>query len=221
LNDKKIPAALIVFDKVVSSNPGFQKFWLLHSIEEPVVDGNRMIIKRTKNGDSGMLVNTVLIPQPSNASIQAIGGKGKESWVFGQNYPNIPAADDANERGEWRIEISPRQKAQEDYYLNVMQITDHSQKEFHKAVLIENETVNGVQLADRVVTFSKNSNKINRPFSLIIRGDATYKLLITDLTQGTWQIMKDGKVVKPALYVRSDDGILYFEGTAGEYKFLR
>ena len=34
-------------------------------------------------------------------------------------------------------------------------------------------------------------------------------------------IKKDGKVYIPALEVRSDDGILSFEGTAGHYEFLR
>lgn len=221
LNDKKIPAALIVFDKIISSNPDFKKFWLLHSIEQPVIEGNTTTIKRTKNGDSGMLVNTTLLPHLSNADIQAVGGEGMEFWTFGKNYPNVPAADDENERGEWRIEISPKQKAQEDYYLNVMQITDNSQKELYKIVSIENETITGAQFADRIVTFSKNSNSINRPFSLQIQGNATYKILVTDLSQGTWQIMKNGKVFIPALYVRPDDGVLYFEGTAGEYKFLR
>ena len=47
------------------------------------------------------------------------------------------------------------------------------------------------------------------------------KFVITDLIPGTWQIKKDGKVYIPAMEVRSDDGILSFEGTAGHYEFLR
>ena len=47
------------------------------------------------------------------------------------------------------------------------------------------------------------------------------KFVITDLNPGTWQIKKDGKVYIPAMEVRSDDGILSFEGTAGHYEFLR
>jgi len=221
LKDAKIPAALIVFDKVVAANPDFKKFWLLHSIEEPVIEGNKTIIKRTKDGDKGMLVNTTLLPELSNADIQPVGGPGKEFWVFGQNYPNVPAADDENQRGEWRIEISPKTKAQEDYYLNVMQITDTSQKELQNVIPVQSDQMTGVQIADRVVAFNKKSNIIDQPFTMNIQGTGVFKILITDLYQGTWQILKDGKVFKPAIYVRPDDGILYFEGTAGEYKFLR
>ena len=94
-----MPAALIVFDKVVSSDPTFKKFWLLHSIEEPTIEGNRFIVRRTKNGDTGMLQNHVLLPEAGNAQIEKVGGKGKEFWVFGTNYPNdaLPnRPDDAN-----------------------------------------------------------------------------------------------------------------------------
>jgi heparin/heparan-sulfate lyase len=223
LKETKIPAALIVFDKVVSSNPDFKKFWLLHSIEKPEISGNRITIMRTKNGDSGMLVDNVLLPELTNAEIVPVGGKGKEFWVFGTNYPNEPKAgtDEANERGEWRVEISPKKHSNEDYYLNVMQITDNAQKNLPLVKRIDGEKVIGVQIADRVTTFSKNFATLDRSFSFSIEGKGTYKFVLTDMLSGTWQVMKEGKVFLPAVMVRSDDGILYFEGLAGNYSFMR
>ena len=35
-----------------------------------------------------MLQNHVLLPEAGNAQIEKVGGKGKEFWVFGTNYPN-------------------------------------------------------------------------------------------------------------------------------------
>ena len=223
LKDTKVPAALIVFDKVVSADPSFKKFWLLHSIEKPEINGNQITIKRTKNGDSGMLVNTALLPDLANANIEAVGGKGKEFWVFGTNYTNDrkPGTDEAMERGEWRVEITPKKAVAEDYYLNVMQVADNTQKKLHDVKRINGDQIVGVQLADRVVTFSKNSETLNLPFNFSVSGAGTFKFTITDLLPGTWQVLKDGKVLYPALSVRSDDGILYFEGTEGTYRFLR
>ena len=83
LKSEKVPAAMVVFDKVVSKNAEFNKHWLLHSIEEPQVSENGIIIKRTKDGDSGMLSNTVLLPAKENLDMQVIGCKGKEFWVNG------------------------------------------------------------------------------------------------------------------------------------------
>lgn len=223
LKEANIPAALIVFDKVVSSKPDFKKFWLLHSIEEPKIDGNQITIKRTKNGDSGMLVNSVLLPEMSNADIVPVGGKGKDFWVFGTNYTNDPRPgdDEALERGEWRVEISPKKAAAEDYYLNAMQITNNTQQKLLDVKRINGDKVVGVQLADRVVTFSKTSETVDRPFNFSVAGKGTFKFVITDLSPGTWQVVKDGKIFLPAMLVRSDDGILCFEGTAGAYSFLR
>jgi len=223
LKDAKVPAAMIVFDKVVASKPGFKKFWLLHSIEQPEIKGNLITIKRTKNGDSGMLVNTALLPDADNSDIRSVGGKGKDFWVFGRNYTNDPKAgtDEALERGEWRVEISPKKAASEDYYLNVMQISENSQQHLHEVKRINGDQVVGVQLADRVVTFSKTAGTIDIPFNFSMAGQGTFKFLITDLLPGNWQILKDGKIYHPALPVGSEDGAISFSGTEGTYRFLR
>ena len=55
------PAALVVFDKVVASDPAFKKYWLLHSMEEPVVRGNATTVTR-----GGRLINTTLLPDAEN-----------------------------------------------------------------------------------------------------------------------------------------------------------
>lgn len=220
--DEKIPAALIVFDKVVSSKPDFKKFWLLHSIEEPIISENNITIKRTKNGDSGMLINTVLLPDLSNADIVPVGGPGKEFWVFGTNYPNEPKAgeDAENERGAWRIEISPKKAAAEDYYLNVMQITGNSQLQLHEAKRIDGEKIVGVQIADRITTFSKNALPIENSFNFSVSGTNSYKFVLTDLQFGKWNVLKDGKAYLQDLEVLSKDGILTFEGIAGNYSII-
>ncbi len=223
LKDDKVPAALIVYDKVVSSNPDFKKFWLLHSIEKPEIKGNQITIKRTKNGDSGMLVNTSLLPDLANANIESVGGKGKEFWVFGTNYTNdrVPGTDEAMERGEWRVEITPKKAASEDYYLNVMQVADSTQQNLHEVKRIDGDKIVGVQLADRIVTFSKSSEIIDRSFNFSVTGKGTFKFVLTDLLPGTWQVLKDGKVLYPALPARSDDKALQFLGTEGTYRLLR
>lgn len=217
--DDRIPAALVVFDKVVSTNPDFKKYWLLHSIEEPAVAGNRTTIMRTKDGDNGMLYNITLLPETQNSEVRKVGGPGKEFWVFGTNYPNIPANDPANERGEWRIELSPKKPSCEDLFLNVMQVADNSQKNFHEVGLIDTGEVIGVGIADRIVTFSKDGGRVSMPFT-VNTGGKSVKFLLTDLLPGTWQIQKDGKVFEPAVLAGAN-GIIYFEGPAGEYRFLR
>ncbi|NCB69981.1 MAG: heparinase [Bacteroidia bacterium] len=223
LKDAKIPAVLIVFDKVVASTPDFKKFWLLHSIEEPEISGNTVTIRRTKNGDSGMLVNTVLLPEIKNADIVPVGGPGKEFWVFGTNYPNEPrpGEDEANERGAWRVEISPKKANAEDYYLNVMQVSANQQKKLHEVKHIDGEKITGVQIADRIVTFSKNCMPLGTSFDLKVCKRANYKFIVTDLMPGKWQVLKNGKSWLKNVNVKEKDGVLSFDGTDGRYRFIK
>ena len=109
-----VRAALIVFDRVVSANPAFRKFWLLQSAVEPAIDGNSQIVSLSQNGWSGKLRNTTLLPRADNASIEKVGGPGKEFWVFGKNYPNATVPPDP-EVGGWRIEVSPKQPSATDF----------------------------------------------------------------------------------------------------------
>ena len=224
LKSEKVPAAMVVFDKVVSKNAEFKKHWLLHSIEEPQVSENEIVIKRTKDGDSGMLSNTVLLPAKENLDMQVIGGKGKEFWVNGTNYANAPQAgrpDPRNERGEWRVEVSPSAPANEDYFLNVIQVADNNCNELHKASLLRGENLVGAVIADRIVTFSKDGETINGKAEMDVQGNGTFKFVMTNMKPGTWQVKKDGKIFIAYKWVGAEDGVLSFEGGSGHYEFFR
>ena len=79
LENEEVPAALIVFDKINSSNANFKKTWLLHGLEEPEINGNRTVFRRTykssvmAHGYNGkMTVDTLL---PAKNTITKVGGK--------------------------------------------------------------------------------------------------------------------------------------------------
>lgn len=221
----EVPAAFLVYDHVVSANPDFKKFWLLHSIEEPVAGEQAFTVRRTKNGDSGMLHCNVLLPQADDLEINVVGGRenGKEFWVFGKNYPNAATTrpDPCNERGEWRVEVCPKAPAAENAFFNVMQVADNKCKNLHEVKMLDAGKVVGAVVADRIVIFSKDSKALKGGFSFTVKGDKTYKVLVTDLLPGTWQVRKDGRVFIAGVDVRESEGVLYFEAGPGTYEFLR
>ncbi len=116
LRNPQVPAALVVFDRVVSADPTFRKYWLLHTLEEPRLSSASVVVDCTQRGNSGRLILNTLLPtcstpalgggssrvegvSPSNrgqdardtsgwATLTKVGGPGKEFWVFGQNYAN-------------------------------------------------------------------------------------------------------------------------------------
>lgn len=228
LGQEEHPAALIVYDRIVSSDPSFRKYWLLHSIEEPSLDKGAFTVARTKDGDSGMLRCNVLLPENDALSMEKVGGQGKEFWVFGENYPNKATTrpDPCNERGEWRVELSSNDLSEETLFLNVMQVADNSCKNLLPVSRIDAGKVVGAAIADRAVFFSRDAEPLKGGFRITIGkndmgGAEKLKVLMTDLIPGTWQIRKDGKAIVPAIEVRPEDGTLYFEAAAGTYEFLR
>lgn len=217
----KVPAALVVFDRVVAADPSFRKYWLLHGMEEPTVNGNTVTMTLSQRGWTGKLVNTALLPQA--AEIAKVGGPGKEFWVFDQNFPNAVRNNrrpEDYEIGEWRAEISPRQPAAADWFLNVAQVMDNGATPLAVERLESGDTV-GVRVADRVVWFQRTGTRTDRPVSFTVPGSGTMKFLVADLAEGTWQVWRDGAIVFPALTVTGDEGTLYFEGPAGAYSLRR
>ena len=232
------PAAMVIYDHVVSSDPSFRKFFLLHSIEEPALypaKGKKatpkLRISRTRDGDSGQMLCSVLLPQAQNLSMEKVGGKGKEFWVFGENYPNEATSrpDPCNERGEWRVELCPKNPSGEDCFLNVIQVGDAGCKDL-PVQRIDAQDVVGAIIADRAVLFCRDSKTLNKAFSFTISdkdiqvaGKMTkeLKVLLTDLAEGNWKVMRDGKVFLESAKVDSADGTLYLTLPAGEYQFLK
>jgi heparin/heparan-sulfate lyase len=220
LGGSAVPAALVVFDRVVSANPAFQKFWLLHSMEEPSIEGNTARLTASGHGWNGQLVNTTVLPQEGNARLTKIGGPGKEFWVFGKNYPNSENPPDP-ESGAWRVELSPRQPAATDLFLNVVQVMDRGSSARLPVEKVESKELTGVRVADRVVLFNPAGGRLAQPVSFAARGDGTLRFLVADLAAGSWQVLRGGHAAGKPVAVSKDAGTLYFEGPAGSYTLKR
>lgn len=217
--DKHIPAAMIVFDKIDSSNPGYKKSWLLHSIEEPQVNNNISTIK-VKGG--GKLVDTAILPSIDNLQIEKVGGSGKEFYYDGTNYENSPQkSNTTNEAGGWRIEISPQAKANTDLFLNVLQVMGTKYNALPVKKINGSDNI-GVVISNYAVMFNKSGEdfKKNVTFDLTcLQANKKYKLLFCDLQEGKWTVYKDGKKIMEQKTVNRNAGSIFCVGTSGKYTF--
>lgn len=214
------PAALVVFDRVVSSNPNFRKAWLLHGLEQPAISANHVIFKDTRPGYTGKLTVDTLLPAASDTEITSIGGPGKEGWVSGVNYLALTKPEGNNEGGGWRIEVSPKTARETDYFLNVLQVGDHTPDvPALPAQLIETDTHAGVRLADRVVLLAKARDRSISPVTFSFAGGGSPQILVADLKAGSWAVERDGKP-SGLVTVSSADGLACFQGEAGSYRLI-
>lgn len=218
LDNARVPAALIVYDYVVSSNKDFKKTWLLHCVQEPVFKENICTVVCDKKGYNGKLVNTVLLPLPQNISWEKVGGPGNEYTVGGVNFPNrLRNENNSGDGADWRIELSPKNPSETDVFLNVMQVTDAGNSRLLPVEKIDTDRMTGMKIGDRIVLFSKNGAPENDPITLEIKETGTFKTLITDIERGNWQVTGPNA---PGL-VRIDNNLLYFQASTGIYTITK
>jgi heparin/heparan-sulfate lyase len=228
LGDARVPAALIVFDRVVSSDPAFRKFWLLHTLEEPRLQGTRATVDRTQRGARGRLELDVLLPAAGDAETATVGGPGREYWVFGRNFTNDvnPArrARSTLETGDWRIEVSPRRAAAEDHFLTVMQATDHTAPGRLPVQRLDAGEWVGCTLAAPdatwVVLSRRDQARSDRPVSFTVGAEARGRFLVTHLSAGRWRAVP---AAGPAQVINVDEstGAVWWEGPAGPWTLTR
>ncbi len=225
LRNTEVPAAMVVFDRVVSADPGFQKYWLLHTLEEPRVDSVSAVVDCSQYGGSGRLTLDVLLPNTDNTNLTKVGGPGKEFWVFGSNYANDIEPDrlerSSIETGAWRIEVTPKSAAAEDLFLNVMQVTDNkSPVRWPVRRLDAGERVGClIEGPDTswVVLMRKDNRRSSEPLSFTVTAQGRMRVLVTDLTSGPWNARREGSNETIELTVPIDSGAAWLEGLAGTW----
>jgi hypothetical protein len=117
------PDHFVVFDRVISSDPDYRKTWLLHTVEEPRIEGAEF----TAVHEEGKLFVRTLLPE--RVSTEKIGGPGRQFWSGGRNWPLPKSYRIPNDHpllGQWRVEVSPRQSRADDVFLHVIQAADRS-----------------------------------------------------------------------------------------------
>ena len=218
LKNEKVPAAMIVFDKIDSSNASFKKTWLLHSLEEPTIEGTRTVLSRTYHstfyeyGYNGKLTLDTLLPAASE--IKKVGGEDGWSNVNGYDYTGYPKNSPVDEGSTWRVEVSPANASKGDYFLNVMQVSDNDKSEYLPVSMVENDLFYGAKISDRVVMFSKSGERADEGFSFEVEGAGELQYTICDVAAGTYSVKSDDRT--QIIEVSENGGVLAFTGKAGK-----
>lgn len=220
LKDKQHPAVFLVYDKVVTANPEHRKYWLLHCVEKPELLPTGFVVRRAKDGYNGKMTVDCLLPSADNIEINQKEGPGHEFEVFGQQFSEEPRPNscDALEAVGYRVEVSTKNPAETDYFLNVMQVMDNNPSPEPLAVTrIVSDTVVGARIGNAVVCFSNTAEVMSGRLTFTIPGENTdITCLLTDLAAGTWAVKRNGGPIITSA-VTKEGGALYFTGRPGNY----
>ena len=218
LSDKDYPGAMIVFDNIKSADKSREKAWLLHVEDKPELTENTITVKRTSLGGEGRLINETLLPAKNDITYRLIGGEGHEYEVDGYNYTAIKKYA-TYENGQWRVELVPKTQKQQDYFLNVLQISDNNDEivPLKSELIKDDKDYVGVKIKDKVVLLSRTGESLSKKIELTVPGEEkNLSYIITGLKSGEWQLIKDGNVVATYDVDKTHD-TAYFKADAGTY----
>ena len=146
------PDLFVVFDRVTATDKNYPKTWLIHTINEPVMKGDREF---SETSDGGKMICRTLYP--ANAMLTKIGGSGKDFWSDGRNWPlpkltpqeygynmNLPP-DNHPQLGHWRMEVSPQTASKEDLFMHIIQVGDKNLSDLPDTETFETATQIGVK----------------------------------------------------------------------------
>jgi hypothetical protein len=103
------PGTFVIFDRVISTKPEFEKTWLLHCHNEPSMQNQTASIT---NGKGQLMVQTLL---PEKAQIRKVQG-----YTYGGQTFDPPQSALSATAAKWRIEVLPSAPQKEDVFLHVL-----------------------------------------------------------------------------------------------------
>lgn len=227
LKDARLPAAMVVFDRVVSGDPAFKKYWLLHCIEEPRLDAAAAVVDRTGEGGGGRLHLSAVLPERENLALGKIGGPGMEFSVFGKNWPNDQPAGtrSSQESGAWRIEISPRRPAAEDLFLAVMQIAPIEGGAIGPVTRVDAGGWVGCRIAatagERIVLFRRDGSVSADPVRVEVSPGNGARVCVGDLEPGRWSATRGSAGAAKVIEVAPPAMAAYFDAGPGVWTLSR
>lgn len=227
--NQDVPGVMVVFDKVNSKNKEFKKIWLMHGQTEPSVSQNKSVFNITDNGYNGKMTIDTLLPSEQNTEFNIEGGEDN-GWSVVNRYTFLNdswqktkiadyTAEDTSadsEANTYRLEISPKTAAEQDYFLNVIQVSDGDCENYLSAGLVENDLFYGADIDGKIILFSKSGNETSADFTFASTGENEY--LICDMESGRYRITDEsGTQYADA----SDDGGVLSFSASGDITVTR
>ena len=213
LNRSDIPAAIILSDNMVSSNPEFKKYWQVNSVNPPEVTTNGFILKNEYRGRMGKTHVQFLEPTATERNIEVLSGDEAMS-AFNMKF-DAPQSSYAERTGS-RTLVSPTQASTDDHFLTVLQVVDGETEPL--PVRHEQTAVSEVvYLADRVVSMNKGRDLIDQGFELEVFSMDPSEVLLCGMKAGKWKIRHSIDNQEWTVEAIEGKNTISFQGKKGRY----
>ena len=203
-NNPDVPMYFFVYDNFTGTNSTDAMTFLLHTKSQPTISGKtvsafsgtgKIVLQNIKGGDK----------------IEAIGGVGKNFMVNGTQVETTNGRSD----GYWgRVEISTQNSSKNDVQLNVMYVTDNSNKTLYSATAITGANIAGSIIGNTAAVFVEDTTEYKGTinFSTAGAGDSL-NYYVSGVKAGNWVVTVGSTTL--TVTVEEGEGLLHFTAPSG------
>jgi len=197
----------VVFDRIVATDPTFDKYITHHSIWEPILNEEDEALV---TGDNGQLWISVL--SPNNFTVEKIGGEGYEYYVNGTNWDPFPNSHN-DLGGNWRLEYHLTDQLQEGIFLHVLQPGDLDSEKKEVIEVLSSPERFMVMVNNTMVGFSKNRESVTNA-AYMSYGQEDH--IVVDLIPNTsYSVYNNGNLIDTQ--TSTESGVIAFTSSKGGY----
>ena len=213
LERSDVPAVIILSDDVSSTDPAFQKYFQINTLNTPDTSKSVITLHNELNGMVGRTHVNMLVPSAGSRTTEILSGK-KANSTFGKEYEIVSEKPEA---AGHRILISPKGKNKQDRFLTVFQMLADSTKPLPVRFSEVNDRYE-ITFANRIVSMSALSEPIGASFEISVPNDTTYQVVLTGMKPGFWYVEAKDKSLSANFDVKMGKNTLYFTSKGGEYE---
>ena len=202
--DPNVPMYFFVYDNFTGAKNTDNMAFLLHTKSDPTISGNtvsafsgtgKIVLQNIKGGDK----------------IEKIGGPGKNFVVNGAHIPTVDGSGD----GYWgRVEIKTENSTANDVQLNVMYVTDTTNKTVTAATEIKGSNIAAAIIGNTVAAFVEESTNYSGTLTFNTAGAGeSLNYYVSGVKAGTWRVSVGTTTF--TVTVQEGEGLLHFTAPAG------
>jgi len=212
LDRDDIPAVIILADDLITSKADFGKYWKINTRNEPAFSGHNVILHNNSGGYTGKTHINMLLPSAEDREMEISNLKDSTS-ILGPQYQIKYASPEAN---AYQVIAYPKKKQNHNRFLTVFQMaadgTEPLPIDFRE---IENKYI--ISLQDRIMCMSAGYEQIQDSFTINIDKASDFKILISDLKPGFWNIRNTENNTETNYIVETGKNTIFFKGSKGKY----
>lgn len=188
LNRKDVPAAIVLLDELKSNDSGFQPYWQINTLNNPVVNAEGFILNSQFKGVKGLAYVDMFKPRADERTVTLHSGDST-AYVFGDLYQVKSPWPEA--RGT-RILVGPKGKADRMSYVTVFQMTENAGAKL-QVQYEEKENYYLVRIADRILVVAKPDRYLDQAIEIAVPADQEYEVTVVGLRDGFWNVKNPSK----------------------------